>query len=439
MTKPEKVIREKCIGFVMGEARTSYTPRDSILYALGVGCSKNPLDEEDLSFTYERYEGDRGAFQILPSFATTFPPFDLIFNGLHTCPGFPEFNPMKLLHGQQKVTLFRPLEESMSLKHRAILRDVEDKKSGALVTVEVLSTLDKEEEEGETEEAPHETTTSSQTRGATSCSNSSSNSRRRSRRRRGESEVAVCENVLKLFIRGLGNFTAEDASSASSEMSKKKKSASLERKSSMKGTEGRPRGQDKKDQGVLMPSVSFQETPWKVVDVHTPQNLAVLYRLSGDTNPLHIDRQMAALGGFSRPILHGLCTFGIATRAIIRHVLENEASRVSSISARFSSAVTPGDSLQIQIWRKAVHTSTTETKKKKEDEEEEEIRFKVINRTSTGSEKVCLEQGILIAKTKKRTSDTEGERNKSLNSLEEKRENEENEDTKSLPQHRARL
>jgi acyl dehydratase len=79
-------------------------------------------------------------------------------------------------------------------------------------------------------------------------------------------------------------------------------------------------------------------------------NQAALYRLSGDLNPLHIDPQAAGTGGFARPILHGLCTYGYATRAIVNELLEGRAERLKEFNARFSDPVYPGDSLTVEGW-----------------------------------------------------------------------------------------
>ena len=73
-----------------------------------------------------------------------------------------------------------------------------------------------------------------------------------------------------------------------------------------------------------------------------PEAQAALYRLNGDLNPLHIDPAAAKRAGFDRPILHGLCTYGYATRAIINGCLEGDQDRLKGFDARFSSPVYPG-------------------------------------------------------------------------------------------------
>lgn len=81
------------------------------------------------------------------------------------------------------------------------------------------------------------------------------------------------------------------------------------------------------------------------------ENQAALYRLSGDLNPLHLDPAAAKRGGFDRPILHGLCTYGFATRAIVNELLGGDVERLKEFSARFSNVVYPGDTLTTQGWK----------------------------------------------------------------------------------------
>ena len=78
---------------------------------------------------------------------------------------------------------------------------------------------------------------------------------------------------------------------------------------------------------------------------------ALLYRLSGDRNPLHVDPKFAARGGFSQPILHGLCTYGVAGRALLQVLCDGDPAAFRSMSGRFTRPVLPGEPLTISIWR----------------------------------------------------------------------------------------
>ena len=93
-----------------------------------------------------------------------------------------------------------------------------------------------------------------------------------------------------------------------------------------------------------------QTAPDIVHQDKTMETQALLYRLAGDTNPLHADPQMAAIGNYEKPILHGLCTYGFAARAILKHLCANQPYRLRSIGARFSRHVFPGETLQTEIW-----------------------------------------------------------------------------------------
>ena len=87
------------------------------------------------------------------------------------------------------------------------------------------------------------------------------------------------------------------------------------------------------------------------VSYFIPENQAVLYRLSGDFNPLHVDPDFAEMGGFPRPILHGLCTYGHVVRAILYKACEGDVGRLKEFKARLSGVVYPGDSLVTEGWR----------------------------------------------------------------------------------------
>jgi acyl dehydratase len=91
--------------------------------------------------------------------------------------------------------------------------------------------------------------------------------------------------------------------------------------------------------------------PDYTVSYQIPSNQAALYRLNGDLNPLHLDPDFARRGGFDRPILHGLCTYGYAVRAILHSACGGEVSRFKEFKARFSGVVYPGETLITEGWR----------------------------------------------------------------------------------------
>jgi acyl dehydratase len=90
--------------------------------------------------------------------------------------------------------------------------------------------------------------------------------------------------------------------------------------------------------------------PDEQVTYQVPQDQALLYRLTGDRNPLHSDPKFAARGGFTRPILHGMCTYGYTGRALLHAVCGSEPARFGSMEGRFTRPVIPGDELTISIW-----------------------------------------------------------------------------------------
>ncbi|ACY16697.1 MaoC/PaaZ C-terminal domain-containing protein [Haliangium ochraceum] len=131
----------------------------------------------------------------------------------------------------------------------------------------------------------------------------------------------LCDNVFSIFVRGAGGF-------------------------------GGPRGPEDSASAAKLPTTPPEgSAPDFEHREQTTREQAALYRLSGDLNPLHIDPKMAQAVGFDRPILHGLCTYGIAARTLLRHACEGNPARFRSLRARFSGVVLPGDTLITRGWR----------------------------------------------------------------------------------------
>jgi len=127
----------------------------------------------------------------------------------------------------------------------------------------------------------------------------------------------IFANTGSIFVRGAGGFGGERGPSASSK------------------------------------NVPPERAPDHTVEYKTSTDQAALYRLSGDRNPLHIDPDFAKLGGFDRPILHGLCTFGHVGRAVLHACCGGDPSRFKDFEVRFSGVVYPGETIVTQIWQES--------------------------------------------------------------------------------------
>jgi acyl dehydratase len=93
--------------------------------------------------------------------------------------------------------------------------------------------------------------------------------------------------------------------------------------------------------------------PVRHLDLATRPEQALIYRLNGDYNPLHMDPGFARKAGFERPILHGLCTFGVVCHALVRELCSGDPARFGEVAVRFSSPVFPGETIRTEFWEEA--------------------------------------------------------------------------------------
>jgi len=281
MSRPEKIIPEKVIDFKLPDDSTYFSSKDAIIYALGIGYSKDPMNEEDLKYTYELNQD----FTVFPTVGTTFLLVEKVFAPLTECPGMPKFNPMMLLHGEHKIEFFKPVLPNVKLVTTGKIADVADKGKGAFVTFE-FTTFEVDD---------------------------------------SGKRTPLLVQQMGLFIRGLGGF----------------------------GFKG-------KSQNTL-PKIP-ERKPDQIVKETTVPNQAIFYRLAGDTNPLHIDPNMASMGGFDKPILHGLCFYGISSKLVAQAFCGGDSTKIKSVYARFTSHVFPGETIQLSGWKegnKIIFSATT--------------------------------------------------------------------------------
>jgi acyl dehydratase len=250
------------VGSTSDPVRHSWTSKDAILYALGVGAGAvDPLDE--LQFTTENSNGiDQ---QVLPTMAVV-----LGVGGGGAFASIGSFNPAMLVHGEQAIELHSPIPVEGEVETVGEITGIYDKGKGALVEVRSTST---DTSSGE----PLFTTT------------------------------------MSAFIRGEGGFGGERGPS---------------------GPKNPPPERDPDHEQAYV----------------TRRDQALIYRLSGDRNPLHSDPTFAAMGGFDRPILHGLCTYGFTGRALLHRLCGGDPSRFRTMEGRFTSPVLPGERLTVRMW-----------------------------------------------------------------------------------------
>jgi len=254
-------------------ARTfTYGDKDVMLYALGVGMGRDPMDERELAFVYEK------DLKVIPTAATV-----LASAGGRPARGADQaeqkpghrpsvINFLMVVHGEQKVELHKPLPTSgtFTAQGRTVGAFDKGKDKGAVIINETIWT----DEAGE--------------------------------------KVATLTGST--FARGDGGFGGP--------------------------SEGQPEPHE-------VPARKADLS----IDIATREDQALLYRLNGDRNPLHSDPQSAQRSGFPRPILHGLCTYGITCRAVLQAITGFDPDQILSHQARFSAPVFPGDTISVDLWR----------------------------------------------------------------------------------------
>src|ERR1019366_3377827 len=104
-------------------------------------------------------------------------------------------------------------------------------------------------------------------------------------------------------------------------------------------------------EGQPEPRTVRTRSPDKSIDISTRPDQALIYRLCGDRNPLHSDPEFAGRAGFPRPILHGMCTYGISCRGILQTYADYDASAFKQHAARFSSPDYPGETVTLDLWK----------------------------------------------------------------------------------------
>ena len=259
------------VGKPLPASQFTYTERDVMLYALGVGAGT-----DELQFTYER------DLQVLPTFGVI-PAFPALF-AMGTAMSV---NPMMVLHGEQRIELHAALPTHGTLTTTPIIRAIYDKGKGALLVVDAET--------------------------------------------RDEKGTLLCTNTFGAFARGEGGF----------------------------GGERGPSGPK---------NVPPDRPPDAVVEMPTLPQQALIYRLSGDMNPLHADPQFAQMGGYDRPILHGLCSFGHVGRAVLRSYCGNDPLKLKALDVRFSGVVFPGETIVTEMWQSGAGQLIVQAKTKERGE-----------------------------------------------------------------------
>lgn|SRR5690348_654313 len=239
----------------------SWTDRETMLYALGIGMGADPMDKNELPFVYER------ELKAVPTLAS------VVAWGAQ--PGNMNINFMMVVDGERTITFHKPMPGAGNITVESRVVGAWDKGAGKGAVISTETVL------------------------------------------RDKSSGEKLATLLgSLFARGDGGFGGP--------------------------SEGQP-----------APHEVPKRPADRSVDIATLPNQALLYRLSGDRNPLHADPEFAKMAGFPRPILHGMCTYGVTCRAVLQTYAEYDPTRFKSHGARFSSPVFPGETVTVDLWKDA--------------------------------------------------------------------------------------
>ncbi|WOH80462.1 MaoC/PaaZ C-terminal domain-containing protein [Bradyrhizobium sp. BEA-2-5] len=241
----------------------SWTEREVMLYALGVGMGSDPLNEKELQFVNEAFATAK-PLKVVPTFASVC--------AWGARPGVIDLNRVMIVDGERDITFHRPMPVAANVTADARVSGVYDKgkEKGAIIQNEVVVT------DGG-----------------------------------GDKIVTILSSTV---ARGDGGFGGQS-------------------------------------EGMPEPHQVPRRAPDRSVDIPIRPDQALIYRLSGDRNPLHSDPEFARRAGFPKPILHGMCTYGLTCRAVLQSYADYDPSAFLRHRARFSAPVFPGEIITVNLWK----------------------------------------------------------------------------------------